>query len=160
GAPYRRERARIEREFASATVRDASHAGGAYHDDPAELAEYIDVACLGIREPSVVAHRRARSIDGINGAAGKRPNAVVGSEKGGPPSRRAPRVPGRPVGLVAPHIDPWRGPRCYGAAYNALATALPDDAETFILLGTSHAPMREPFALCRKTFATPLGSME
>ncbi|MCW5832363.1 MAG: AmmeMemoRadiSam system protein B, partial [Labilithrix sp.] len=66
----------------------------------------------------------------------------------------------RLVGLVAPHIDPWRGARCYGAAYRALAAGLPDDAETFVLLGTSHAPMREPFALCRKAFATPLGPME
>src|SRR5436190_8220489 len=31
GAPYRRERARIEREFADAPTRPASHAGGAYH---------------------------------------------------------------------------------------------------------------------------------
>src|SRR4051794_29545023 len=33
GTPYRRERARIEKDFASADVREASHAGGAYHDD-------------------------------------------------------------------------------------------------------------------------------
>src|SRR6185503_6903081 len=55
---------------------------------------------------------------------------------------------------------PWRGARCYGAAYRTLSHALPNDAETFVLLGTSHAPMREPFALCRKTFATPLGDVE
>ena len=34
------------------------------------------------------------------------------------------------------------------------------EVDTFILLGTSHAPMRQPFALCRKSFATPLGAME
>lgn len=126
GAPYRRERARIEREFASAAVRPASHAGGAYHDDPKELAQYIDSACLGAHEPT----------------NGKRPPT------------------GRLAGLVAPHIDPWRGARGYGAAYRALASALPEDVDTFVLVGTSHAPMREPFALCRKTFATPLGPME
>jgi hypothetical protein len=32
--------------------------------------------------------------------------------------------------------------------------------DTFILLGTSHAPMRQPFALCRKGFETPLGTLE
>ncbi|MBX3210024.1 MAG: AmmeMemoRadiSam system protein B [Labilithrix sp.] len=145
GAPYRRERARIEREFAGAAVREASHAGGAYHGDPVELAEYIEVECLGVRPPSPSAIPKAQSANG------------------GPSKRKAPaaaRSAGRLVGLVAPHIDPWRGARCYGAAYNALAAALPDDAETFVLLGTSHAPMREPFALCRKTFATPLGPME
>jgi AmmeMemoRadiSam system protein B len=61
------------------------------------------------------------------------------------------------VALVAPHIDPWRGAVGYGHAYGALAASLPADADTFVLLGTSHAPMREPFALCRKDFDTPLG---
>ncbi|MBS2020464.1 MAG: AmmeMemoRadiSam system protein B [Deltaproteobacteria bacterium] len=70
----------------------------------------------------------------------------------------APR--GRLVGLVAPHIDPWRGAHNYGVAYGVLGRAIPKDADTFILFGTSHAPMREPFALCRKAFDTPLGRME
>jgi AmmeMemoRadiSam system protein B len=64
------------------------------------------------------------------------------------------------VALVAPHIDPWRGAVSYGHAYRALAAALPPKADTFILFGTSHAPMREPFALCRKAFATPLGTID
>jgi AmmeMemoRadiSam system protein B len=64
---------------------------------------------------------------------------------------------GRMLGLIAPHIDPWRGALGYGHAYGALRTALPDEADTFVLFGTSHAPMREPFALCRKAFHTPLG---
>ncbi|MDP8999483.1 MAG: AmmeMemoRadiSam system protein B, partial [Myxococcota bacterium] len=38
--------------------------------------------------------------------------------------------------------------------------ALPPDVDTFILFGTSHAPMRQPFALCRKSFATPLGTVD
>lgn len=123
GEPYRRERARIEREFADADVRPASHAGGAYHDDRIELAKYLDESCLG------AAH--------ANGGPG-----------------------GSLVGLVAPHIDPWRGARSYGEAYTALRSALPKDADTFVLFGTSHAPMREPFSLCRKAFDTPLGKVE
>lgn len=137
GAPYRRERARIEREFASSAVREASHAGGAYHGDPVQLAKYIEDDCLGAR-PSLSAKKKGAK-NGSNGSS---------------------KPSGRLVGLVAPHIDPWRGARCYGEAYGALAASLPDDADTFILLGTSHAPMREPFALCRKAFATPLGPME
>jgi AmmeMemoRadiSam system protein B len=66
----------------------------------------------------------------------------------------------RMVALVAPHIDPWRGALGYGHAYGAMAAALPDEVDTFVLFGTSHAPMREPFALCRKAFATPLGEVE
>jgi len=77
------------------------------------------------------------------------------------PATGKPRPPaGRLVGLVAPHIDPWRGARSYGEAYGVLGEALPADADTFILFGTSHAPMREPFALCRKAFDTPLGRLE
>lgn len=66
----------------------------------------------------------------------------------------------RLVGLIAPHIDPWRGARAYGEAYGALGRRLPKDVDTFILFGTSHAPMREPFALCRKAFDTPLGRLD
>ncbi len=61
--------------------------------------------------------------------------------------------------LIAPHIDPWRGATGYGHAYAALRSGLAAEADTFILFGTSHAPMTEPFALCRKAFDTPLGPM-
>jgi AmmeMemoRadiSam system protein B len=63
--------------------------------------------------------------------------------------------------LVAPHIDPWRGAVGYGHAYGALSASLEedDDAGTFVVLGTSHAPMREPFALCNKAYDTPFGPM-
>lgn len=64
------------------------------------------------------------------------------------------------LGLVAPHIDPWRGAVGYGWAYGSLARALPKEADTFVLFGTSHAPMREPFALLRKGYDTPQGVME
>jgi AmmeMemoRadiSam system protein B len=146
GPPYRRERARIEREFASSPVREASHAGGAYYDDPVELAAYIETECLGTRPPR-------------NGEGSGERKPSIGTTNGEDGTSTA-RSSSRLVGLVAPHIDPWRGARCYGAAYRALAAALPNDVDTFILFGTSHAPMREPFALCRKTFATPLGPME
>jgi AmmeMemoRadiSam system protein B len=72
-----------------------------------------------------------------------------------------PKPAGQLVGLVSPHIDPWRGAIGYGHAYGAMKRALADqEVDTFILLGTSHAPMRQPFALCRKGFATPLGTLE
>jgi MEMO1 family protein len=75
---------------------------------------------------------------------------------------KAPRVPtrARMVGLCAPHMDLWRAAVGYGHAYRALAEGLPDAVDTFFLLGTSHAPMRRPFAVCDKRFATPLGALE
>jgi MEMO1 family protein len=126
GVPFRAAFARVEREFAGATVRPAAHAGGAYHGERRALERYIEHGCIA--KASGTGER------GANGA--------------------------RMVGLVAPHIDPWRGAVGYGHAYGALAAAVPPDADTFILFGTSHAPMRQPFALCRKAFATPLGTIE
>jgi MEMO1 family protein len=130
GPRFREALSKVQRDFASAPVRAASHAGGAYTDDPAELRDYIDERCL-----------QAADAGKTNG------KSVHGA--------------GALVGLVAPHIDPWRGRVGYGHAYGAMKRALLEqEVDTFILLGTSHAPMRQPFALCRKGFATPLGTME
>jgi MEMO1 family protein len=125
GPSYRAARARALREFAKADVRPASHAGGAYAKDPAELARYLDEKCLA--------------------AANGKPRAANGR---------------RIVGLVAPHIDPWRGAVGYGHAYGALSSSLAPEVDTFLLFGTSHAPMKEPFALCPMAFDTPLGALE
>ncbi len=70
------------------------------------------------------------------------------------------KKPGRMVGLCAPHMDLWRAATGYGYAYRALAEALPPEVDTFFLFGTSHMPMRRPFAVCDKRFATPLGALE
>jgi AmmeMemoRadiSam system protein B len=122
--------AKIAHEFAESPTRAASHAGGAYHDDVERLRAYLDGNCLH--------------------AAAKKAPARASSK----PAK------GRLVGLVAPHIDPWRGAIGYGHAYGTMHRALAEhDVDTFILLGTSHAPMRRPFALCRKAFDTPLGAL-
>ena len=124
GPLFRAARARVEREFAEALTRPATHAGGAYHGEPPALQRYIDEACLA----------KANGTGRVNGA-------------------------GAMLALVAPHIDPWRGAVGYGHAYAALAAAIPSGVDTFVLFGTSHAPMREPFTLCRKAFDTPLGAI-
>ena len=118
---FRARRDEVVRAFAVAPVRPASHAGGAYHDDPRELCRFIEEQCLA-RAPA----RPAR---------------------------------GRLIGLCAPHMDLWRASTGYGHAYRALAEGLDERIDTFILLGTSHAPMRRPFAVCAKVFATPLGPL-
>lgn len=58
-------------------------------------------------------------------------------------------------GLVAPHIDFHRGGPAYAWAYRDLAER--GDAELFVIFGTCHAGMGDPFALTRKDFDTPLG---
>jgi AmmeMemoRadiSam system protein B len=143
GAPYQRARERVEKAFADADVRPASHAGGAYHDDPGELAKYIERDCFAA----------AAGANGANAANGT--NGTNRATDGGGDAQT-----GDLIALVAPHIDPWRGARGYGEAYGVLGRALPAHVDTFVVFGTSHAPMREPFALCRKAFATPLGRVD
>jgi AmmeMemoRadiSam system protein B len=63
---------------------------------------------------------------------------------------------GQPVrGLIAPHIDFHRGGPAYAWAYRDLAER--GDADVFVVFGTCHAGMADPFALTRKPFETPLG---
>jgi AmmeMemoRadiSam system protein B len=59
-------------------------------------------------------------------------------------------------GVIAPHIDFHRGGLAYAWAYRDLAERC--DANCFVIFGTCHAGMRDPFALTRKDYATPLGA--
>jgi AmmeMemoRadiSam system protein B len=120
---YHARRREIVDEFASARVRPAAHAGGAYPGGADALVRYIEDECL------------ARA----------------------PAAPRAPR--GRMVGLCATHMDLWRAAEGYGHAYRALQDGLDARVDTIVLLGTSHAPMTQPFALCAKAFDTPLGAL-
>jgi MEMO1 family protein len=66
-------------------------------------------------------------------------------------------VPGVPVrGVIAPHIDYHRGGPAYAWAYRDVAERC--DADLFVIFGTSHAGLAEPFALTRKDYETPLGA--
>ncbi len=74
--------------------------------------------------------------------------AAEGSEAGG----------GLPAGLVAPHIDPERGARCYGETYAYLARSLAEDARPLVvILGTCHGEMEGAFALTSKDYLSPFG---
>jgi len=59
-------------------------------------------------------------------------------------------------GAITPHIDFHRGGSAYAWAYRRLAERC--DAEVFVIFGTCHAGMRDPFAMTRKDYATPLGA--
>ncbi|MBI1848641.1 MAG: AmmeMemoRadiSam system protein B [Candidatus Rokubacteria bacterium] len=77
---------------------------------------------------------------------------------GGPGAPRAGAPSGSPVrGLIAPHIDFHRGGPAYAWAYRDLAEA--PDADVFVIFGTCHAGMADPFALTRKDYETPLGAV-
>lgn len=61
-------------------------------------------------------------------------------------------------GLIAPHIDFHRGGPTYAWAYRALLERA--DADLFVVLGTCHGGMADPFTATLKPYDTPLGPAE
>jgi MEMO1 family protein len=61
-------------------------------------------------------------------------------------------------GLISPHIDFHRGGPTYAWAYRALLERT--DADMFVILGTCHAGMADPFTVTLKPYDTPLGPAE
>jgi hypothetical protein len=121
----------LDRAFLDAPSRPASHAGGAYADDPAALRAAMDGFFTSPDGPGAI---------GASGGPG-----AIGASNGAPAVR----------GLVAPHIDFHRGGPAYAWAYRDLAER--GEADLFVIFGTCHAGMRDPFALTRKDYDTPLG---
>ena len=74
----------------------------------------------------------------------------------GPGPAVALAAPKRISGLIAPHIDFHRGGPTYAWAYRALLERA--DADLFVILGTCHAGMADPFAATLKPYDTPLGA--
>ncbi|MGB9629853.1 MAG: AmmeMemoRadiSam system protein B, partial [Thermodesulfobacteriota bacterium] len=61
-------------------------------------------------------------------------------------------------GVIAPHIDFQRGGFCYAFSHKEVWER--SSSQCFIILGTSHTPMRNPYCLTRKDFITPLGPLK
>jgi MEMO1 family protein len=76
----------------------------------------------------------------------------------GPGYPEAGTAPRRLRGLIAPHIDFHRGGPTYAWAYRALLER--SDADLFVILGTCHGGMADPFAATLKPYDTPLGPAE
>jgi hypothetical protein len=136
-----------------------------------ELAGALDEH--GFLDSPAFAARRAR-IDGEFGEQPRRPAAHAGGAypenpealrgmidaffappagpgAAGPPAPDA----GRLRGLVAPHIDFARGGAAYAWGYGEVSARC--DADLFVIFGTCHAGMADPFALTRKDYDTPFG---
>ncbi len=60
-------------------------------------------------------------------------------------------------GLIAPHIDFERGGFCYAFGHREIWEK--NASSCFIIFGTAHTPMENPFCLTRKDFMTPLGTL-
>jgi AmmeMemoRadiSam system protein B len=136
-----------------------------------ELAAALDQH--GFLETAAFVERRAR-IDGEFLALPRRPASHAGGaypddaaalrammdgffeQPNGPGAvdGRTPAAP-RVTALIAPHIDFHRGGPAYAWGYRDLAERC--DADLFVIFGTCHAGMADPFALTRKDYDTPLG---
>ncbi len=116
--------------------------------------------------------RLSRSLTEFRAAASRAVAHAGGAYPGDPDELRAfldsryllPIGPGRPPGppsgpssraLIAPHIDLHRGGHSYAWGYRELAEREP--AELYVLLGTCHVPMAQPFAVTTKAYETPFG---
>lgn len=60
-------------------------------------------------------------------------------------------------GVIAPHIDFQRGGSCYAFAHREIWEG--NYSPCFVIFGTAHTPMKNPFCLTRKDFVTPLGTL-
>ena len=76
----------------------------------------------------------------------------------GPSEASRPTDRGSPIsGLIAPHIDFHRGGATYAWAYREILER--SDADLYVVLGTCHAGMPDPFAVTLKPYETPLGAV-
>jgi MEMO1 family protein len=130
---FARRRAAIEGEFLASPTRPASHAGGAYAAEPDELRLAMDAFFTHAEGPGPIDWP-----------------APVGAG-----ASRATSVGPSLAGAIAPHIDFHRGGPAYAWAYRRLAER--SDGDLFVIFGTCHAGITDPFALTRKDYATPFG---
>jgi len=128
---FRERRRALEDAFRQGPVRRAAHAGGAYAGDPEALARQIEGFFSGPVGP--------------------------GSMTGGDSATADPPSPAAPRAIVAPHIDFHRGGSTYGWAYREVLQR--SDHDLYVVLGTCHAGMADPFAVTLKPYDTPLGAV-
>ena len=139
---FAKRRRRIEAEFAARPDRPAAHAGGAYAGEADALREQIAGFFSDADGPGA-------ALDGLAAAREFDLRSPQGATSVG--RLRSPQV----RGLLAPHIDFHRGGPVYAWAYKEILERC--DADLFVVLGTCHAGMAEPFAATLKAFDTPLG---
>ena len=139
-------------------------------EEIARFADRLDEAGF-LDSPGFTVRRRAIEEAWLAGST--RPAAHAGGAYAGNPEALKGQIdgffvhsegPGLPVpqpgekklrGLIAPHIDFHRGGPTYAWAYRALLERA--DADLFVILGTCHAGMEDPFAATLKPYDTPLG---
>jgi AmmeMemoRadiSam system protein B len=148
------------------------HGEGPTAEQIGNLVESLDEAGF-LESERFEAHRDA--VDEKFRQSPVRPAAHAGGAYAGEPAALAnqidaffthPEGPGTPAGtvgdgslrgLIAPHIDFHRGGPVYGWAYRALLEQ--SSADLFVVLGTCHAGMADPFSITFKAYDTPFGAV-
>ena len=140
---FRERRRALEDAFRQSPVRPAAHAGGAYADEAAALRAQIDGFFSGPDGPGAAINGDFFT-DPVASPSAAAPKAIS-------PSAAAPQT----RAVIAPHIDFHRGGSTYAWAYREVLER--SDADLYVVLGTCHAGMPDPFAVTLKPYDTPLG---
>lgn len=143
---FRERRRALEDAFRQGPVRPAAHAGGAYAGDAAALRAQIDGFFSASDGPGTASNGGSLT-DPVASPSAAAPKASAS------PSAAAPQT--RTRALIAPHIDFHRGGSTYAWAYREILER--SDADLYVVLGTCHAGMPDPFAVTLKAYETPLG---
>jgi AmmeMemoRadiSam system protein B len=148
---FRERRRALEDAFRQSPVRPAAHAGGAYAGDAAALVQQIDGFFSGPDGPGAAINGDFSGI-GITYPVAS-PSPAASQARAPVASAAAPQA--RTRALIAPHIDFPRGGSTYAWAYREILER--SDADLYVVLGTCHAGMSDPFAVTLKPYVTPLG---
>jgi AmmeMemoRadiSam system protein B len=152
---FRERRRALEDAFRQSPVRPAAHAGGAYAGDAVELEAQIDGFFAASDGPWAGVNS---AVNGGVSAVNRDFSAVnrdFFTDPVASPSAAAPQT--RTRALIAPHIDFHRGGSTYAWAYREILER--SDADLYVVLGTCHAGMPDPFAVTLKPYDTPLGAV-
>lgn len=77
--------------------------------------------------------------------------------EGGPGTLPSPTCDVPLRGVMSPHIDFHRGNVAYAHTWHAVARW--PLADVYVILGTSHYGLKQPFSVSRRAYATPLGQL-
>ncbi len=141
---YETKQREIVDNFLASADRPASHAGGAYESEESALLSQLDAFL--VKDSS----GKAESTSDDDGSIAQKGTGAPGTEEHSDAQKKL-------EAIIAPHIDIRRGGPSFGHSYRELC--LNNAASIFVILGIAHMPTKQHFALTRKNFTTPLGSL-
>ena len=151
-----------EEGFKKASFREPAFAGKSYEREPGKLRAQLSEYFTGLEGPGPLPEKKEMNPIRKDGAL----YPALSERHSNSDSQLHPCLKKAGLsngvkelkGVIAPHIDFQRGGLCYAFAHREVwKNHLPD---CFIIFGTAHTLMKQPFSLTRKEFVTPLGALE